>query len=191
MIKINNFQIINNGSQLAIDVETNVGSLITSILLWNNETFKDESLAISLNYKLEQINNKEIFIVNATEIPISNFEDIYFIEVTSNYIDEDECSTCTQPALGITYNLLPYYKCMLNYILEDKNNNCTDCNNNYKNNIVITANLLIDSIEKGIEIGYYSQAIEMLSKLKKICSIKNCKNCKTINCSSCSKFKQY
>lgn len=191
MIKINNFQIINNGSQLAIDVETNVGSLITSILLWNDKTFKDESLAISLDYKLEQINNKEVFIVNATEIPISNFTDIYFIEVTSNFVDEDDCSTCTYPGLGIAYNLLPYYICMLNYILENKNSNCSDCNNNYKNDMVITTNLLIDSIEKAIEVGYYSQAIEMLSKLQKICSIKNCKNCKTITCTSCSKFKQY
>lgn len=191
MIKINNFQIINNGSQLAIDVETNEGSLITSILLWNDKTFKDESLAISLNYKLEQINNKEVFIINATEIPISDFTDIYFMEVTSNFVDEDECSTCNYPALGITYNLLPYYNCMLNYLLENKDANCSDCNNNYKNNIVITVNLLIDSIEKGIEVGYYSQAIEMLAKLQKICSIKNCKNCKTITCTSCSKFKQY
>ncbi len=190
MIKINNFQIINNGSQLAIDVETNVGSLITSILLWNDATFKDELQSINLNYKLEQINNKEVFLVNATELQISEFKDIYFIEVTSNYVEE-ECSTCTQPALGITYNLLPYYKCMLNYILENKNSNCTDCNNNYKNNTAITVNLLIESIEKAIEVGYYSQAIEMLDKLKKICSIKNCKNCKTIQCSSCSKFKQY
>ena len=54
---INNFEILNDGQQLAIDVETVTGSIITSIKLWNIDTFKDETLSIDLNYKLEQINN--------------------------------------------------------------------------------------------------------------------------------------
>jgi hypothetical protein len=191
MIKINDFQIIENGDKLAINVETNIGSTITSILLWNNETFKDESQSISLNYKLEQINNKEIFIVNASEIQIDSFKDIYFIEVESDYEnEEDECNTCGTPALGITYSLLSYYNCLLNYVLENKNSNCNDCNNSYINKTAITINLLIDSIEKGIETGYYSEAIDMLEELKKLCNLKNCTNCEKVNCSKCSKFKQ-
>lgn len=191
MIKINDFQIIENGDKLAINVETNTGSIITSILLWNNDTFKDDSKSISLNYKLEQINNKEIFIINASEIQINNFEDIYFIEVKSNYENEDdECDTCGTPAIGITYNLLSYYNCLLNYVLENKDSNCSDCNNSYINKTAITINLLIDSIEKGIETGYYSEVIDMLQELKKLCNLKNCTNCKKINCSKCSKFKQ-
>lgn len=183
MIKINNFQIIENGDKLAINVETNTGSIITSILLWNNDTFKDDSKSISLNYKLEKINNKEIFIVNASEIQVDNFKDIYFIEVISDYENDT-------PALGITYNLLSYYNCLLNYVLENKDSNCSDCNNSYINKTAITINLLIDSIEKGIETGYYSEAIDMLQELKKLCNLKNCSNCEKINCSTCSKFKQ-
>lgn len=187
---INNFEILNDGQQLAIDVETVEGSIITSIQLWNINTFKDESLSIDLNYKLEQINNKEVFIIDAEEVSVYSFTDIWFVEIQSNYEGSEGCTSCQDPALGITYNLQPYYKCMLNYLLESEKS--IDCNSTsvYTNNLTITVNLLIDSIEKSLAIGYYLQAIEMLNNLKKLCNISKCKNCETVICTSCSKFIQ-
>ena len=189
-IIIKNFEILNNGQQLSVDVETVEGSIITSIQLWNVDTFKDESLSINLNYKLEQINNREVFTVGSEELNLNSFTDIWFIEVQSNYEGDSNCTNCQDPALGITYNLQPYYKCMLNYLLESEKS--TNCNSTsiYSNNLTITVNLLIDSIEKSLDIGYYSQSIEMLNKLKTLCAISKCKNCETITCNSCSKFIQ-
>jgi hypothetical protein len=189
-VTILNFEILNDGQELAIDVETIIGSNITSIKLWDIDTFKDESLSIDLDYKLEQINNKEVFIVTATELNISSFTDIWFIEIKSDYEGDEGCVNCQDPALGITYNLQPYYKCMLNYLLESEKS--VDCNstNVFFNNKTITVNLLIDSIEKALNIGYYLQAIEMLNNLKKLCDISKCKNCQTVVCSSCSNFIQ-
>jgi hypothetical protein len=189
-VRIHNFEILNDGQQLAIDVETITGSIITSIKLWNIDTFKDESLSIDLDYKLEQINNREVFIIDAEEVSVYSFTDIWFIEIQSNYEGTEGCTSCQDPALGITYNLQPYYKCMLNYLLESEKS--IDCNSTivYSSNLTITVNLLIDSIEKSLDIGYYLQAIEILNNLKKFCSISKCKNCETITCSSCSKFIQ-
>lgn len=189
-VVIKNFEILNDGQQLAIDVETVEGSIITSIQLWNIDTFKDEFLSIDLNYKLEQINNKEVFIIDAKEVSVYSFTDIWFIEIQSNYVGTEGCTNCQDPALGITYNLQPYYKCMLNYLLESEKS--IDCNSTsvYTNNLTITVNLLIDSIEKSLAIGYYLQAIEMLNNLKKLCNISKCKNCETVICTSCSKFIQ-
>jgi len=187
---INNFEILNDGQQLAIDVETVDGSLITSIKLWNINTFKDESLSIDLDYKLEQINNKEVFIIDAEEVSVYSFTDIWFVEIQSNYEGTEGCTSCQDPALGITYNLQPYYKCMLNYLLELEKS--IECNSTtvYSNNLTITVSLLIDAIEKSLDIGYYLQAIEMLNNLKKLCNISKCKGCETVICSSCSKFIQ-
>ncbi len=56
-IVINNFSIIENGSKLAIDIETTVGYNITSILLWDMNSFKDYSLATNLSYKIELSTN--------------------------------------------------------------------------------------------------------------------------------------
>lgn len=185
---INDFEIINNGQQLAIDVETQLGSIITSILLWDINTFKEDSLKINLSSKLEQISNREVIIVNATELGLKFFTDIYFIEIESNYVGPAGCTTCQDPALGITYDLQQYYKCMLNYLLNSEINKDPKSVNVFATNLPITVNLLIDAIEKSLDIGYYLQAIEMLNQLKKICSISKCKNCQTITCSSCSTF---
>lgn len=189
-VTIKNFEILNDGQQLAIDVETIIGSIITSIKLWNIDTFKDDSLSIDLNYKLEQINNKEIFIIDAKEVSVYSFTDIWFIEIQSNYVGTEGCTNCQDPALGITYNLQPYYKCMLNYLLESEKSIDSTSTSVYSNNLTITVNLLIDAIEKSLAIGYYLQAIEMLNNLKKLCNISKCKNCETVICASCSKFIQ-
>lgn len=190
-IKINNFEIINNGSELAIDVETNVDHNITSILLWTMDNFKDYTLAIDLSDKLLNINNKEVLIIKALDYQLLKFEDICFIEVESDYIEVDVCTTDSSTTLGITYNFSVYYNCLMNSILEMAANDCLTCEDKPSNKMIITINMMIDSIEKALEVGYYTQAVQMISKLKKLCSIKACTNCPTIECPACNKFKQH
>lgn len=190
MILINNLEIINGGSQLAIDVETNTGHTITSILLWTMNDYKDYAKAKDLSSSLLQINNKEVLLINADTLGIYKFEDICFIEITSSYIETEVCSTCTSKVIGVTYNLSPYYTCLLGYLTDIAGNMCIDCGTDKSKDTVITINMLIDTIVKSIEIGYYSQAIDLVKKLKKICSLKTCSNCPTIDCPSCSNFTQ-
>ncbi len=190
MIVINNLEIQDNGQTLAVDVQTETGSTITSALLWNITTFKDYSRAINLDYKLEQLTNQEVFEVTAEELQISSFDDIWFIEFQSDYIPEDNCGEFLDPALGITYNLSPYYKCLLNRFFEHQKNPCVNCNESFIDEFVLSIGLTLDIVEHSIEEGYYLQAIELIKKLKKFCSITKCNNCETVECSSCSKFKQ-
>lgn len=190
MIVINNLEIQDNGQTLAVDVQTETGSTITSAMLWNITTFKDYSRAINLDYKLEQLTNREVFEVTAEELQISSFDDIWFIEFQSDYIPEDNCGEFLDPALGITYNLSPYYKCLLNRFFEHQKNPCVNCNEPFIDELVLSIGLTLDIVERSIEEGYYLQAIELIKKLKKFCLITKCNNCKTVECSSCSKFKQ-
>lgn len=190
MIVINNLEIQDNGQTLAVDVQTETGSTITSAMLWNITTFKDYSRAINLDYKLEQLTNQEVFEVTAEELHISSFDDIWFIEFQSDYIPEDNCGEFLDPALGITYNLSPYYKCLLNRFFEHQKNPCVNCNEPFIDELVLSIGLTLDIVERSIEEGYYLQAIELIKKLKKFCSITKCNNCETVECSSCSKFKQ-
>ena len=190
MIVINNLEIQDNGQTLAVDVQTEIGSTITSAMLWNMTTFKDYSRAINLDYKLEQLTNQEVFEVTAEELQISSFDDIWFIEFQSDYIPEDNCGEFLDPALGITYNLSPYYKCLLNRFFEHQKNPCVNCNEPFIDELVLSIGLTLDIVERSIEEGYYLQAVELIKKLKKFCSITKCNNCETVECSSCSKFKQ-
>ena len=190
MIVINNLEIQDNGQTLAVDVQTETGSTIIFLFFWNMTTFKDYSRAINLDYKLEQLTNQEVFEVTAEELQISSFDDIWFIEFQSDYIPEDNCGEFLDPALGITYNLSPYYKCLLNRFFEHQKNPCVNCNEPFIDELVLSIGLTLDIVERSIEEGYYLQAIELIKKLKKFCSITKCNNCETVECSSCSKFKQ-
>jgi hypothetical protein len=185
---INNFEILNDNSELAISLETSAGQTITSVLLWKMDDFKDYSLAIDLSSNLEQINNLEVFIVTAASLNLSSFEDILFIEVEGTVDEEDEgCSDCQDPALGITYSLNPFYTCLLDYFLEDGLIDCGSCTSDNED-IIFTINILIDMTVKALEVGYYTQAIDMVNKLKKLCAAKRCNNCEPVSCTSCSTF---
>lgn len=187
MILINNFEIQNNGENLAIDIETNIGSTITSVLLWNINTFKDYTKAIDLSYKLNGLDNTESFTVNAEEVDVIKFEDIWFIEIVSDFTD-NECNNLLDPALGIAYNLSPYYNCLLNRFLKYHSEECSI--KSLVDDTTIMINLLIEMLEKGIEYGYYLQVIDLLYKLKELCNLNKCTNCEKVICTSCSKFKQ-
>ena len=124
MIVINNLEIQDNGQTLAVNVQTEIGSTITSVLLWNITTFKDYSRTINLNYKLEQLTNQEIFNITAEELQISSFDDIWFVEFQSDYIPEDNCGEFLNPAFvgqQHIYHYATYYNLSLYHIFHDLN----------------------------------------------------------------------
>lgn len=189
-IIVNNFSIIENGSQIALDVETLVGYQIVSIRFWNMNTFKDYSLSIDGSYKIVGTNNKEVLIYTNTELSTEYFNDIWFVEVTDN-VPESECSTCGTPALAITYNLYTYYVCLLNEFMKANTENCTNCKPNINTGLVTQVALLIDTTLKNIELGFYSDAINNVNMLKKLCSLNNnCASCECSKCTTCGGFKQ-
>lgn len=189
MIYINNLKIINNSSQLSIDVQTNEGYFISSISLWTMDNFKNNNLKVDLSSYIEGVNNREVLIIDAQDIGLNTFEDIIFVEFESTYTTPEECITCQNPALGIVYNLAKYYQCLMDYLIDMESDNCLNCNKKSENTIV-TINMLIDMVYKSLEAGYYDQAVNMIKKLKKLCSLKNCNSCPTIECSSCNNFIQ-
>lgn len=198
MITINNISISNDASNLNVNISTENTYLITDIKLWTEDTYKDYSKAKSLNFKLEQVNNKEIFIVNANEIGLGSFNGIYFLEIVSNEPEDDECDNCPNPILVVTTNLNQYYRCMSELVL--KANICTDnlfskevCDDNSVNK-ALTINLFIDAVEQCLELGQFAEAINMMKSIKKLCN--KCSTCKQIiknynSCTTCKNFNIY
>lgn len=181
MIIINNLRVINGQSQLQIDIETNVGSTFSSLNFWKMNDFKNPAAAINLDSYLLQTSNIESITIDAVDIGLLKFEDLCFIEVTSTFEDE------TSPTIGITYDLSQYYGCMLSYLLEIPLD-CTSCDTNKINQMVITMNMLIDSTIKAVDIGYYTEAIAMVNKLKTLCNLNKCTNCAPVECTTCNNF---
>lgn len=189
MIYVNIFNITPDLETIQVSVETSEGSNITSLRLWTHNSFKDEALAIDLNYKLAQINNKEVFIIEAAEISsITNFSGIFFLEISSD-AESSECTTCTDPMIAVTANFNNIDECILNDVLnialcDESVFTDTSCNGN-PGVMVVNKSLLLDSLCKALTAGYYTEAIVIYNKLLKLCNIDpSCPSCNT--CDSCN-----
>lgn len=194
MIILNDLSINNDNNKIFVNVQTSITFNITSVILWTDKTFKDYNQAKDLSFKLQQINNKEVFSIDASEIGLQDFSGIYFLEFQTNAPNE-ECSNCPNPLLGIVYNLTAHYNCITNLLL--KLDNCINCNHSFINNPdsekAMTIDLIIKSIDYSLQIGNYNDAILMLPKLDKLCKSIDC--CKKLlynggniksNCLNCN-----
>lgn len=188
-ITLNNFRIINEGSQLEINVETNAGYLIDTLLFWKMNDFKNPLLSINLSSYLLKTSNIENLVISAESIGLQRFEDLSFIEITSTFPNVDDCGNLLSPAIGITYDLSQYYGCLLKYLLEIPLD-CETCDNAKTSQMIITINMLIDTTIKSVDIGYYTEAIDMVNILKKLCSLDTCTTCVPIECPTCNNFIQ-
>lgn len=196
MVIVNQANISNNGLSLDININTAEGYTIQTIKAWTQDGFKEESEAIDLEYKLIQINNKEIFSISPEEMNLNRFEGIYFLEFTSNYTGEEgeDCDECGNPVLVVVSNMDSYYKCATEAILKIDlcSNNLFSkevCDSNYVNK-AITINLLIDAVNQCLELGQLTEAIDLMKYLKKSC--KGCTSCedylKTTECKTCKNY---
>lgn len=176
MIYINNLAISNDRTSLNVNVQTNVGANITKVLLWNENTFKDYSQAIDISFKLEQVNNKEIFTLLNTDINIGQFTGIYFLEFTSNH-EETGCSGCQNTVIGIAANLNNIKLYLLDELL--KLEVCNNCNNNLDN--IINSDLMLKGICSALTLGYYEEAIFLYKKIKRLLVDKlDCVECRQL-----------
>lgn len=183
MIIINNFKIINNGTQVQLDMTSDTGSTFASLNLWTTSTYKNLSLAKNLTSLLNGTTNYESIVISAAAAGVTKFEDLIFIETESSVADSKITS--------ITYELSTYYNCLLKHMLDLSVTDCINCNKENDDQLVITINLLLDMVIKTLTVGYVSQAIDAIAKLKRLCTLVACKGCPTLTCSTCNNFIQF
>lgn len=189
MVTVNNFE-VNAKGEVTINVETLRGQKITKLLIWNMYDFLDYSLAIDVSDKLLGINNKEVIIIPAGEIPINTGNELLFMEAISDM--EIDCNN----TMAVTYDISHFQKCLLDSLFKeydiDNTNSCDT--NNTEQGVTILIDLLIGVVEKSLSLGYYGQAIDVIEKLRVMCKGFNCGCSGSSNTgpsSSCSKFKQF
>lgn len=186
MIYVNFFNIRQDQQAIQVSVETSEGFNITSAKLWTQNTYKDYFKAIDLSYKLEQVNNKEAFLITPSDISQTGLlTGIYFLEIESNSPSQ-ECSSCSNPMLAVTANFNPIKECMLNKILELSvcdGDIFTDSSCNSNNGMsIININLLLEALCTALTFGYYNEAMDLYNTLSKLCNVQsNCTECNKCN----------
>lgn len=177
MVQINNVLISHNALELIVDVQTDPNYNITSMLLWNQNMYKNFDDKLDISYKLNQTSNREAFSLTREEADIINFEGIWFLEINSDSPPEEECSTCSPTQLVIVTNFNHIYRCLASEA--NKIGSCVDnlfgpdsCCNPSEVNKIMSVHLLLESVKANLNIGEYVLAIEMYKKAMILC--KNC-----------------
>lgn len=182
-VTITQFLISSTGDEVTINLEATVGTFVNQLQLWTMDTYKNYSLAKDLTPLLLQTSNIESLVVTAASLSLANFKDLVFIETKGTPVD-----TIEQPLQeGVAYALGSYYTCLRDNLLKLSLSDCVDCDADSKQ-VVIMINMFIDMVIKSLQIGYITQAIDMVNKLKKLCSLNGCTNCTPLPCETCNNF---
>jgi hypothetical protein len=182
MIYINKFQISDDFLSFDLNAYTNEDSNIVSAKLWNQNTFKSYDLAIDLNDYLEGVNENEIFTVNAVDIGVNSFRGIWFIELETDYEEQEPCSNCSNTVIAVAVNLNDFKHYILDLILHL--NVCEDifkCNGEMINKI-INLQIILEGICTSLSYGYYEEAIFLYTKFYKmyISQTEDCATCRKL-----------
>lgn len=169
MTNINIFKISGDGSKLELQVTTDVGQTITSVRIWNHETFKDYNLIIDVSNKLSGTSNSETIEIFPTDINTTLLDGIYFVEVLDSIGDNSK--------LGVAVDISRFMFCLSEYLCK-VNIQCPSCDNELFK--ALTMKLYMDNLKYSLQLGNFTTAITYWKNLNKICK-KACVECKDVS----------
>lgn len=183
MINIINFKINSTETAIDVTVETDPSYIITSAIVWTDETYKNYDLAVDVSSLLSQESNLESFSIPASMLGLERLGGIYFIEFISNSNEDPGCNSCNN-TIGVAASLNCFKECLLSKVLNYSIcNNFSSCGENILCNI-INIELLIQSLTTSLEFGYYNESLIILKALRKLCKCsEGCSECN--ECSEC------
>lgn len=173
-ITINTLSISADRKTMTVELTTDSGQTFNTVNLWTELTYKEYTKAVNLSSKLASSTNTESFTISASDLNITQFDGLYFLEFGD---------TLSQLSLGAVAELTTYKKCLLDTTLEILGSDINilkgeGCNNTDFNKLIYVHSLL-NSLQAAIISGYYSEAIDFITTLKKFC--KSCPDCPTLS----------
>jgi hypothetical protein len=167
MITITNFAISNDLLEMNIGIEVDGGETVTSLVLWNQDTFKDDTQKIDLSSKIVGSGNTESIDIVPTDISESKFDGMYFIEIVSS-------DSADNAAVVAAISLRQYYH-VVTALLYTVNTHCLNCNGNLQNALVL--DMYLEGIKTALQVGRFRDAITFLSKINIITHTQDCDGC--------------
>ena len=170
MITVNKFEV--SADRLSLDLKVTVGSgeLVTSILLWTEDTYKVQSQAIDLSSLKAGTGVVEDITISASAVGVSSFDGIYFAQINNDNNDD-------APGIVATLSLTRYYA-VLAALLANVDLSCLNCNENFQNALLL--DMYVEAMKNSIKIGRFRDAIEFLKKINIFEEI-SCGECSNIN----------
>ncbi len=167
MITITQFSISNDLKEMQLNVSVGSSYRVTEVVLWNQDTFKDDTKKIDLSSKLSGASESESLSIVPSDINESDFSGLYLVQITSNDPGDN-------PALVAAISLRQYYS-VITKLLFTVNASCLNCNTNLQNAILI--DMYLEAIKTALQVGRFRDAITSLEKINIVTHPSNCDVC--------------
>lgn len=167
MITITKFSISNDLLTMELGITVAINETVTSLKFWDEKTFKDANQEIDLSSKLAGITESEDITIVPSDVGISTFSGMYFIEIESSDVADN-------PAVVAAISLRQYYS-TVSALLYTVNTSCLNCNNNLQNALVL--DMYLEAIKTSLQLGRFRDAIYHLSKINIVTVSVDCDTC--------------
>lgn len=159
-MNITSFKVSEDKSTLLLSITD--AATVSSLYLWDKETFKVQEYKVDLSAKLTGTANQDI-IITPGDIGVSYFDGVYFVEAI-----DGSATSCK-----IAAELTKYKECILDKVLESKD--CESCLEiTYPE--VLNSQTLLYTLEKAVELNLIQEVLTLIFTLDKFCS-NDCKGC--------------
>ncbi len=167
-ITVNTFMVSNDLSTIQLDVEVTAGQVVDNLLLWDQDTYKDPSTAVSLTSLISGASNVESIEITAAQAGVSSFSGIYFLQIET---DDEEA------VVVATFNLTQYYIIQAK-LIANIDLSCLNCNGNFQNAILF--DMYLEATKQSLVLGRFQDAIDNLKKLIITVDTSDCDTCNNI-----------
>ena len=167
-ITVNTFMVSNDLSTIQLDVEVTAGQVVDSLLLWDQDTYKNPATAVSLTSLISGASNVESIEITAAQAGVSSFSGIYFLQIET---DDEEA------VVVATFNLTQYYIIQAK-LIANIDLSCLNCNGNFQNAILF--DMYLEATKQSLVLGRFQDAIDNLKKLIITVDTSDCDTCNDI-----------
>ena len=186
-INVTKFMVSNDLRSLELDITCDAGATITSIALWNENTYNNPADDVIQDFSsyLLGVSNSESLVLGQESLGASspangmdvallgtlftgNLTGMYFMRISSSNGD-----AITVATINLTQFYIVEAKLLANVDLS-----CLNCNTNFQNALLM--DLYMEAIKSSLTIGRFKDAIEILKKLKITTETGDCAECLNI-----------
>ena len=176
MLYIKYLSIDSLATEITVELIASEGETISKVSVWNEETYGDSTLSIDRSSKLAGDTSREVFTVTAEDLG-QDIEGIFYFEFTVEPSVLDTCVTEPTVVLGVVANLLKYYNCILNKVLELEVDKCQFKEPGECEESALYLNILLENLLNALNYGFYEEANILIADLKKsLCDCLPCEN---------------
>lgn len=166
MVNIEYISVNSSADSILLKVSTVPGQIISSILVWDKDNYKDYPTAYDVSSYLSGTSNVEVLSIPSSELNTNFISGVYFVEATSDEVTDNS-------SFGIVANLTSYYECLFSRLNKISIKDCGagKYNNSIqdRDNSTYLLSSLLQSIPENIEKAKFTNIVSIMNSIEEIC----------------------